>query len=68
MMPMQLIDKIVKNSPGTVNLDDVLLLGVSCDVGQEVVEVLNRIAPVIRVGAGPIQPFCDVSNAVSSDL
>ena len=64
VIPVQIVDKIVKNSSRVTKLDDLVLLGVSCAVAQKVLEVLNRVALVGSVGAIPMQPLCDVSNAI----
>ena len=45
VIPVQIVDKIVKNSSRVTKLDDLVLLGVSCAVAQKVLEVLNRVTP-----------------------
>ena len=58
MIPVQIVDE-VKNSSRVTQLDDLVLLGLSCAAA---LEVLNRprVAPVGSVGAIPMQPLCDV--------
>ena len=42
MIPVQIVDEIVKNSSRVTQLDDLVLLGLSCAAAQKVLEVLNR--------------------------
>ena len=64
VIPLQLVNGIVKNSLHIRSVNDLLLLGLSGTAAQKNFELLNGVASVGGIRPATVQPLCDVSNTI----
>ena len=64
VIPVKLIDKLVKNSSRILTIEDITSLSVSCELAPNILEVLNRISP-LGTSVARNQPLADIGNVTS---